>query len=293
MNEKRPFRRYYACFFLVLSVLLGALFIAHACDIYFGALDARENARAEVLRRAQTQQWSAQTTEIQVAVAVNAIPIYSRAIVGRHLLQLLPFVGIWLVALIGQIVLAAKGGTSRTRRGDEMLWRKLRTLPIPTEAKPEREEDLAFAMAQYRHVRKKLCVLYAAIAVVALACLVPPVVYLCDGAHFPGEDPTREVRRAALYALPFLLLLAAAEITFVYLRQDLRKKAFAALKAANAAAVPAERPVRGKCRRGVLAARIALLALALGLIVLGTQNGSMQEVLVKAINICTECIGLG
>jgi len=43
----------------------------------------------------------------------------------------------------------------------------------------------------------------------------------------------------------------------------------------------------------VPALRIAVGALAVGLIALGAANGGMRDVLVKAINICTECIGLG
>ncbi len=39
--------------------------------------------------------------------------------------------------------------------------------------------------------------------------------------------------------------------------------------------------------------RAILLAAALALIVAGVLNGGMYDVLVKAINICTECIGLG
>ena len=39
--------------------------------------------------------------------------------------------------------------------------------------------------------------------------------------------------------------------------------------------------------------RIAVGALAVGLTALGIANGGMRDVLVKAINICTECIGLG
>ena len=39
--------------------------------------------------------------------------------------------------------------------------------------------------------------------------------------------------------------------------------------------------------------RVLLLALAGGLIVLGIRNGGLRDVLVKAIQICTECIGLG
>ncbi len=39
--------------------------------------------------------------------------------------------------------------------------------------------------------------------------------------------------------------------------------------------------------------RALLLALALVFILAGVWNGSMRDVLIKAINICSECIGLG
>lgn len=39
--------------------------------------------------------------------------------------------------------------------------------------------------------------------------------------------------------------------------------------------------------------RILLALLALALIASGAANGGMRDVWVKAVNICTECIGLG
>lgn len=39
--------------------------------------------------------------------------------------------------------------------------------------------------------------------------------------------------------------------------------------------------------------RVIIAAAAVVLIALGVMNGGMFDVLVKAINICTECIGLG
>lgn len=41
------------------------------------------------------------------------------------------------------------------------------------------------------------------------------------------------------------------------------------------------------------AARVVIALAAVILIVLGVLNGGMRDVLVKAVNICTECIGLG
>ena len=40
-------------------------------------------------------------------------------------------------------------------------------------------------------------------------------------------------------------------------------------------------------------AQAGLLILAAGLIALGTRNGEVQTVFVKATRICMECIGLG
>ena len=39
--------------------------------------------------------------------------------------------------------------------------------------------------------------------------------------------------------------------------------------------------------------RLVIALLALTLIVLGLANGQARDVLNKAINICTECLGLG
>ena len=41
------------------------------------------------------------------------------------------------------------------------------------------------------------------------------------------------------------------------------------------------------------ALRLALLALAITLLAAGVWNGSMRDVLYKAVKICTECVGLG
>ena len=39
--------------------------------------------------------------------------------------------------------------------------------------------------------------------------------------------------------------------------------------------------------------RLAILAVSVAFIIVGVFNGGMRDVLIKAINICTECIGLG
>jgi hypothetical protein len=45
--------------------------------------------------------------------------------------------------------------------------------------------------------------------------------------------------------------------------------------------------------RAKAAARVSVLVLAFTLIAAGILNGGLYDVFVKAVNICTECIGLG
>ena len=52
-------------------------------------------------------------------------------------------------------------------------------------------------------------------------------------------------------------------------------------------------PEKDISRSARKAARCVCIALAVLLIGLGIVNGGLWDVLVKAVNICTECIGLG
>ncbi|MBQ7487252.1 MAG: hypothetical protein IJT77_07145, partial [Clostridia bacterium] len=61
-------------------------------------------------------------------------------------------------------------------------------------------------------------------------------------------------------------------------------------KAAGLAPAPKAKTAAGK---GKNAARAAILAVAVIFIIAGIHNGGMKDVLIKAINICTECVGLG
>ncbi|MBR0367262.1 MAG: thioredoxin [Clostridia bacterium] len=54
-------------------------------------------------------------------------------------------------------------------------------------------------------------------------------------------------------------------------------------------------PEKAQAPRGgnVGAIQILLIVAAIVLIIVGAFNGSARDVLYKAINICTECVGLG
>lgn len=270
MTEKRKqdLRRYYGIFFLIVTVALGLLFILQATDIYFGGAD-RDT-------------------------------IYSRVLVGQRLKLLLPYICIWLAVLIGNIIIAIKCPLVSVphRDPDIMLEQKLNAnrKRLPSQAKEGREDDFSTALATYQQLRKQSLYLKIALAVLSVAFFLPPFLYFTDPAHFPSESSVLlngGVANAALYALPFLLVVLDGSIIYLCLQRRLMKKESAALKAAIASGERTENPSTAKKFPILTVVRVSLLVIGVGLFILGTQNGSMQEVLTKAINICTECIGLG
>ena len=133
--------------------------------------------------------------------------------------------------------------------------------------------------------------------ILAVSAAVFPALYLFNVSHFPGVDPTAEIMTASFLVMPYGIFLlgcyfaadlvckySAIRQTAVYKQMLLEKN----LRAADAAA--------GQMKSGtwiVTGLRLALIAVAICFIVAGIFNGSADDVLTKAIKICTECIGLG
>lgn len=297
MKDNVSLRRWYGIGFLVLTVLLGLAFLLQAANIYYGALDQREAVRAEILSQAEQEGWSEDDTSIKVAQAVYSIPIYSREIVGQRLKAMIPWICVWGAALIGAIVVAhlCPAPADRHRDKDIMLDQKLKAARarLPQTPKEGQQEEFDWAISQYQQLRRQEWILTLIVAVCTVACLILPVLYLLNGDNFPKEDITGEVAAAAWNILPAVAVLAADYIAYVYVRRQIMREEQAALKTAIAAGEPRpQAPVQKKIP-WVRIARISLATAGVALVILGIFNGSMQDVLTKAIKICTECIGLG
>lgn len=121
--------------------------------------------------------------------------------------------------------------------------------------------------------------------VLAVCCLT----YLLNQDNFTSWDLEHVMGQMMLHVAPWVILGFAVLILASFLCKASMERELAALKDA-----PKAKPNAAEPRKlPVNAIRIALYALAVLFIVLGVMNGGWYDVLVKAINICTECIGLG
>ena len=130
-------------------------------------------------------------------------------------------------------------------------------------------------------------------------CMVPAAACLADGRNFENLDLEAAMGVLLLKLVPwvaagFACLIASAVLRERHALREL-EAALAQLAAERAsgervAPVPAVIPKPGG---SVAVLRAVLLLAAAGFIAAGVWNGSMRDVFIKAINICTECVGLG
>lgn len=111
----------------------------------------------------------------------------------------------------------------------------------------------------------------AALAV-SLLCALWMLFYLANTGNFASRELEMTVGKMLVNILPAALVMPVCAF---FMQKDASPK-----------------PQKTN-RKQLLAVRIAVAAIALALIAAGIINGGTRDVFVKAINICTECIGLG
>ena len=149
---------------------------------------------------------------------------------------------------------------------------------------------------------KRIYLIILAVLLVALTALLSAAAIRIwqEGSARKAENPlaavyTPENVAAELHRispLMYTVIGLAAVGLLLGIRDEKSTRPVPALKAEKGGPqVPAA--AGGPSDRGIAAARVLLLLAAGTFIVLGVLNGSMEDVLRKAINLCTECIGLG
>ena len=132
-------------------------------------------------------------------------------------------------------------------------------------------------------------------------CMIPVLIYVVDPAHFPADDLESMFSSLLPGILPWIALGLGCLMLFSFLRSRSMTREVGLLKDLAAGSSTGEAQADktmdvspdGSRKRLVMWVRIIVLAAAAAMIIAGALNGSLRDVLIKAINLCTECIGLG
>lgn len=265
MNKTEKIRYIYAVFLGVFVVAMGIALICEAADIYY----------------------SGQGTGV----------IFTREIVGERLTALaIPFIILVGFIIVGSVFPLMDVRAKFTPENSVRLLKK----KVPDGGSGEEYDKAA---ENY----KKLCnirlIIWLVTGAVLLGCTVAVLVYMFNTANFPADDITQEIFKMVQNVLPWIAVAFAALIAAAILSGINAKQRFAAMKQlikyGNGEHSQREETVLAKIN-GIARNDITLwvvrgvvFALAVSFIIAGVCNGGAHDVLVKAINICTECIGLG
>ena len=215
---------------------------------------------------------------------------YSRDSVGEKLQQiaLLIYAVAFIIAggFVLNLLLPKERSTPAAIRDERVVMKKIALKAgAPT---PKQACTLSNEVA-FQHCCRFLTGIFFA------ALMVYPAIYMLNKANFAGLDPTAEIMKASIITLPLALLgLVACHVCGILVNKSiLRQTAIYKQIIAEGNKRNGSAPVADKKGFPVAIIRWAVFAVAVAFIVIGIFNGSAQDVLTKAVKICTECIGLG
>lgn len=134
---------------------------------------------------------------------------------------------------------------------------------------------------------------------ICAGCAAMVARYLVNPANFTSRELEPVIGRMLWHIAPWIFVGFACAILCECVRgRSFRREIKLAARSPERASFKNAQTDSGasrekRARLAKTAARAVAFALAVGLLALGAANGGMRDVLVKAINICTECIGLG
>ena len=223
----------------------------------------------------------------------NTDPVYSPEKVGSYLQWLsIPF-GIYVAA----IIFGAVFYTIYPQKVNEFA----KARPVDTVKRVHKFSLSEIENPEHRKILKRNKILRICLicftSIIAIFCFVVTSLYLSNPENYILDSKVIE-RNAMTFVgiLPYVLITAVWGLTTVFIldftsKQDIiilkNEKMFKLDKLYKQTIDPEVRNITTNI------VRIIVFLLAVTFIILGVFNGGVKDVFIKAINICTECIGLG
>lgn len=249
-----PFRRIYGIALSAVLVITGLCLMVQCCSIYF------------------TGDGSFSPEIVAAHFAPIAIPAYLCLVMV-------------ILALVLELLLPGEAGKRSVEKNHSLILEKLHARIDLSQC----DSSLSQAVAKEQKARK--CHKIVSILLLILGSLIF-LSYALNGEHFHQRDITPSLIRAMYCLVPCMAVpFGYAVFTAYHNRRSIQReiallKTVAPNRSPAPAAAAAPRKAEGLVRWGIL-------VLAAAFFVYGFLAGGTADVLTKAINICTECVGLG
>ncbi len=138
--------------------------------------------------------------------------------------------------------------------------------------------------------KNKLCFKIGNIFIITLSSIYF-LIYAINPKHYHQTEINHSIISAMWVLLPLLVLCFTSSIISYYGILRLTKKQIEILKTLPKKETVATVVISND--KTILIVKIVIVAAAVGVLIFGAVTGGFADVLTKAANICTECIGLG
>lgn len=215
---------------------------------------------------------------------------YSRLAVAQHFSIIAVPVYLCLALVIGgfllDFALPTEKQKSKPANQQAMLLRRLQERRDLSAC----DEGLRCTILKLRQGRKTRTIVGIALLVVGAVIFLS---YALNPAHFHHSQINSSMIHAMFVLLPCLAVPFAWAVYAAYHTRGSVNKEIELWKQVPAAdGKSVECAPKGDCK-GLLAMRSVIILVAVVLLIYGFVSGGTADVLTKAINICTECVGLG
>lgn len=211
---------------------------------------------------------------------------FSREAVAQAFAPIAVPVYLCLALVIGGFILDAAlpfAGKKKLEKQPAFILRRLREKTDLSLCDSELTQKLLSPRESSRRCTIICAVINAVAAVVFL-------VYALNGSNFHRSEINESMIRAMYLFLPCLAVSFGSAIFCQYYNRKRIEEEIALLRQAKDCTC--EKATLPQPRR-LIPWQAALIVVAVVLIVVGYTGGGFRDVLTKAVNICTECIGLG
>lgn len=152
------------------------------------------------------------------------------------------------------------------------------------------DDNLISQVKDLKHKRKLIRIINIAIT---LLCSVVFLIYALNDKHFHQTDINGSMIKAMCILVPCLIVSFGCTIFTLYYSEKSIRAELALIKQAPVVNnVPTNNMAASHTDKTFIVKYVVLIASVI-LLIYGFSTGGTADVLTKAINICTECIGLG
>ncbi len=226
--------------------------------------------------------------------------------ISSHFKQIALPVWLWVAAIVGNIALAyvfpeEKARLKATVDERTALVRVRRRLPLEGSLADEGKE-IGKKQRIFRLSVSIVCGALAVLMATVCALILFGVTYSTwvNKEFFVAHNAAVDKLLQCVVYAAFALICCSVGKRLIDGSYDKERKAYTNLLVeAKKQGIPANKPApvaavdERKAEKRVLIIRLAVALVGVTLFIVGIANGGMRDVLLKAVNICTQCIGLG